>query len=136
MKVPSLIRSRSGFTLIEIMIVVAIVGLLASIAVPNWLRARKRSQATRVLEDLRILDHAFEFYSIERNRSGTETVTSHTDFLPYLKPGTVLYSTLPKDFMGNNITMTTLQAGPKLSSVTFGALSDVAPQDFWSPYYP
>ena len=118
------------------MIVVAIISLLATIAVPNWLRARKRSQATRVLQDLRLLDHAFELYSIERNRAGTETVTSHTDFLPYIKTGTVLYTTLPKDFMGNNITMTTLQVGPKLSSVTFGALSDVAPQDFWSPYYP
>ena len=118
------------------MIVVAIISLLATIAVPNWLRARKRSQATRVLQDLRILDHAFELYAIERNRSGTETVTSHTDFLPYLKTGTVLYTSLPKDFMGNNISMTTLQAGPKLSPATFGALSDVAPQDFWTPYYP
>ncbi len=118
------------------MIVVAIIALLATIAVPNYLRARKRSQATRVLADLRILDHAFELYSIERNRSGTETITTHADFLPYLKTGTVLYTTLPKDFMGNNFTMTTLQVGPKLSAVTFGALSDVAPQEFWSPYYP
>ena len=45
---------RGGFTLVEIMIVVAIIALLAAIAVPNFLRARKRSQATRCLEDLRI----------------------------------------------------------------------------------
>ena len=53
MKTSSLIHPRAGFTLVEIMIVVAVISLLATIAVPNWLRARKRSQATRVLEDLR-----------------------------------------------------------------------------------
>ncbi len=47
---------RGAFALAEIMIVVAIIALLAAIAVPNFLRARKRSQATRVLEDLRMVD--------------------------------------------------------------------------------
>ena len=51
-------KNRGGFTLVEIMIVVAIIALLAAIAVPNFLRARKRSQATRILEDLRIIDSA------------------------------------------------------------------------------
>ena len=120
------------------MIVAAILAITATIAVPNWLRARKRSQATRVLDDIRTLDHAFEIYSIEHNRSGTETVGSGdvVHFLPYLKTGTFLYTALPNDFFGNPFTMTTLQDGPKLSTATFNALSDVAPQDFWSPYYP
>jgi prepilin-type N-terminal cleavage/methylation domain-containing protein len=48
------IHTRLAFTLVEIMVVVAIISLLASIAVPNFLRARKRSQATRMLEDLRL----------------------------------------------------------------------------------
>jgi len=51
---------RGGFTLVEIMIVVAIIALLAAIAVPNFLRARKRSQATQVLEDLRLIDSAID----------------------------------------------------------------------------
>ena len=45
-------KRRGGFTLVEIMIVVAIIALLAAIAVPGFLRARKRSQASRILNDL------------------------------------------------------------------------------------
>ena len=47
-------KKRGGFTLVEIMIVVAIIALLAAIAVPGFLRARKRSQASRVVNDLRL----------------------------------------------------------------------------------
>ena len=64
---------RGGFTLVEIMIVVAIIALLAAIAVPNFLRARKRSQATRILEDLRIIDSATDQYAIENNKTSAST---------------------------------------------------------------
>ncbi len=49
-------KRRGGFTLVEIMIVVAIIALLAAIAVPGFLRARKRSQASRILNDLRMIE--------------------------------------------------------------------------------
>ena len=62
-------KRRGGFTLVEIMIVVAIIALLAAIAVPGFLRARKRSQASRVLNDLRLIDAAVDQYAIENNRS-------------------------------------------------------------------
>src|SRR5437868_8570138 len=51
-------KRRGGFTLVEIMIVVAIIALLAAIAVPGFLRARKRSQASKILNDLRMIDAA------------------------------------------------------------------------------
>ena len=51
-------RKHAGFTLVEIMIVVAIIALLAAIAVPGFLRARKRSQASKILNDLRMIDAA------------------------------------------------------------------------------
>ena len=67
-------KNRGGFTLVEIMIVVAIIALLAAIAVPNFLRARKRSQATRILEDLRMIDSAIDQYAIETNKTSGAAV--------------------------------------------------------------
>ena len=131
-------KSRGGFTLVEIMIVVAIIALLAAIAVPNFLRARKRSQATRCLEDLRLIDAADDQYAIENNKSTGNTV-AWTDVQNYLKTGSVLYDSAGTDLFGNqyngNATFS-VDSIPKLNSLTFSKLSDVAPVTFWSPYYP
>src|SRR5438045_1719895 len=67
-------KSHKGFTLVEIMIVVAIIALLAAIAVPGFLRARKRSQASRILNDLRMIDSACDQYAIETNRRTGDAV--------------------------------------------------------------
>src|SRR5258708_2850716 len=93
-------KNRGGFTLVEIMIVVAIIALLAAIAVPNFLRARKRSQATRILEDLRIIDSAIDQYAIENNKSSGDTV-QWADVQKYLKNGSVLYNSGGTDMLGN-----------------------------------
>ena len=128
-------KKRAGFTLVEIMIVVAIIALLAAIAVPNFLRARKRSQATRILEDLRIIDSAIDQYAIETNKAGGADVT-WADIQPYLKKGGVIYNSGGVDMLGNAYVGYSVDSIPKLSDVTFGKLSDVAPSDFWSPFYP
>jgi len=128
-------KNRGGFTLVEIMIVVAIIALLAAIAVPNFLRARKRSQATRILEDLRIIDSAIDQYAIETNKAGGATVT-WTDIKAYLKTGSMLYNSAGVDMLGTTFGSFSVDGLPKLSSTTFGKLSDVAPSDFWSPFYP
>ena len=129
-------KNRGGFTLVEIMIVVAIIALLAAIAVPNFLRARKRSQATRILEDLRIIDSAVDQYAIETNKSGGYTA-NWSDVQSYLKKGTVLYNTTGTDMLGGTYGAAfTVDSLPKLSTATFNKLSDVAPSDFWSPFYP
>ena len=128
-------KNRGGFTLVEIMIVVAIIALLAAIAVPNFLRARKRSQATRILEDLRIIDSAIDQYAIETNKAGGADVT-WADIQPYLKKGGVIYNSGGNDMLGNPFVGYSVDSIPKLSDATFGKLSDVAPSDFWSPYYP
>src|SRR5215213_5780370 len=84
---------RSGFTLVEIMIVVAIIALLAAIAVPSFLRARKRSQATSTLETCRMIDAAKDQYAIENGKS-TGMTPAGTDLAAYIKKGTKLYGDL------------------------------------------
>ncbi len=127
-------KNRGGFTLVEIMIVVAIIALLAAIAVPNFLRARKRSQATRILEDLRMIDAAIDQYAIENNKTQGSSVV-WADIQNYLKTGTVLYSSGGKDMFGATFGTFTVDTLPKVPTTTFTALSDVAPVAFWSPYY-
>jgi prepilin-type N-terminal cleavage/methylation domain-containing protein len=125
---------RGGFTLVEIMIVVAIIALLAAIAVPNFLRARKRSQATRILEDLRMLDSGTDQYAIENNKTSGANANM-TDLKAYVKTGTVLYSTgedIFGDSYGPSFTVDTL---PLIPANAWTTLSDVAPYTFWSPYH-
>ena len=131
-------KNRGGFTLVEIMIVVGIIALLAAIAVPNFLRARKRSQGTRCLEDLRIIDSACDQYAIENNKVTGNTV-AWTDVQLYVKTGSVLYNSQGFDMFGNAYGAAgsfSVDSIPKLSSNTFSKLSDVCPTTFWSPYYP
>ncbi len=124
---------HTGFTLVEIMIVVAIIALLAAIAVPNFLRSRKRSQATQVLQDLRVLDAAVDQYAIETNKTSSFN-PAFADLQNYLKTGTRLYSSGNKDILGNSFGTFTVDTAPKVPGSTFSALSDVAPAAFWSPY--
>jgi prepilin-type N-terminal cleavage/methylation domain-containing protein len=125
-------HQRYGFTLVEIMIVVAIIALLASIAVPGFLRARKRSQATRILNDLRILDGAVDLYAIENNKSsGAHPVFS--DIKVYLKKGSILYNT-GKDILSNDYGPFTVDSLPAVPPSSKSSLSDVADTSFWSPY--
>src|ERR1700676_4523706 len=114
-----------GFTLVEIMIVVAIIALLAAIAVPNFLRARKRSQATRILEDLRMIDSATDQYAIENNKTSGMNPT-WTDLKNYLKVGSVLYSTGADIFGDTYGTAFTVDTLPILPASAYSTLSDVA----------
>src|SRR3954463_13175631 len=114
-------KNRGGFTLVEIMIVVAIIALLAAIAVPNFLRARKRSQATRILEDLRIIDSAIDQYAIENNKSGGDTV-AWRDIQAYLKKGGVLYNSGGADMLGALFVGFSVDSIPKLRATSFNKL--------------
>lgn len=60
-------RSRSAFTLVEIMIVVAIIGLLAAIAIPSFTKARRTSLMNAYINDVRIAHDAFVQYNLDHN---------------------------------------------------------------------
>lgn len=125
---------RAGFTLVEIMIVVAIIALLAAIAVPGFLRARKRSQASKILNDLRMIDGAVDQYAIETGRK-TGDVVNVADWTNYLKKGTSLYLT-GKSLLGDDYGAQTVDTVPQVPAAALTALSDVANTGFWSPYGP
>jgi prepilin-type N-terminal cleavage/methylation domain-containing protein len=125
-------KGRGGFTLVEIMIVVAIIALLAAIAVPGFLRARKRSQASRIINDLRLIDSAVDQYAIETNKKSGDGVAV-TDWTNYLKKGTNLYMS-GNDILGNAYGPQTVDSLPKVNVSTKTSLSDVTDTAFWSPY--
>lgn len=125
-------HSSKAFTLVEIMIVVAIIALLASISVPNFLRARKRAQAVTVLNDLRLIDNAINLYAIENNKA-TGVPIKFKDLRPYLRKDDLLYTT-GKDIFGNPFGNFKVDIDPKVPTATKKALSDVVGPNFWSPY--
>jgi prepilin-type N-terminal cleavage/methylation domain-containing protein len=132
-------RNRSGgFTLIEIMIVVAIIALLAAIAVPSALRARKRSQASSTLQTLRILDAACDQWAIEYGKA-TNAAPTVGNLELYVKKSSQLYNQLvagsPLDALGNAIALPVVDTPPKVPTATYGSLSDVADSTFWGAYY-
>jgi len=78
---------NSGFTLVEIMIVVAIIGLLAAIAIPNFVKARETAQLNSIVNNLRITEGAKDQWALE-NKKGTGDVPVNTDLAPYMKNST------------------------------------------------
>ncbi len=125
-------KRHRGFTLVEIMIVVAIIAFLAVIAVPGFIRARKRAQASRVINDLRLISAAIDQYSLEFSKMAGSTVNT-LDWSAYMKKGSTLYNT-GQDVFGQSYGVQTVDLEPKVPAVTWNSLSDVADTNFFSPF--
>ena len=79
--------NKAGFTLVEIMIVVAIIGLLAAIGIPSFQKARDNSTTKGCINNLRIIDSAKEQYAMDNNVAQSGTISATTDLDDYIKGG-------------------------------------------------
>ena len=113
-------NKQAGFTLVEIMIVVAIIGLLAAIAIPNFVKARESAQLNSIVNNLRIIEGAKDQWALE-NKKGTGDTTSLTLISDYLKGATVK-SVVGETYLTNPIGSPAKATTPvKLGTYTAGA---------------
>jgi len=104
---------KAGFTLVEIMIVVAIIGLLAAIAIPNFIKARATSQQNACINNLKQIDGAISTWALETGQSSGASVADISIVSAYIK-------------LNSSSSVPTCPAGGSYTTSTVGAVPQVA----------
>jgi prepilin-type N-terminal cleavage/methylation domain-containing protein len=120
---------RQGFTLVEIMVILALIGLLAILAVPSFMKNRKQSQGKRIVNDARIIDAAINQWALETGQTDGNSVDL-TAAAPYTKRGAISAD----DLLGNPYDLSA-GIGPSqilISATTKSSLGGVGVD--WGPY--
>ncbi len=113
-------RNKAAFTLVEIMIVVAIIGLLAALAIPGFVKARKQSQGRRIINDARQMDAAIDQWALEKGKSDGDALVT-AECATYLKG-----SWKDTDLLNNNYSFGSVGSNQvEISSTSKTALANV-----------
>ena len=116
---------KAGFTLVEIMIVVAIIGLLAAIAIPNFVKARATSQMNACINNLRQIDAAANEFALERGKKTDEAITYPNDLTPYIKLNSA--SSIPPCPAGGTYVLANVGNNPTCTLATLTSSPHVLP---------
>jgi prepilin-type N-terminal cleavage/methylation domain-containing protein len=107
------VHRKLGFTLVEIMIVVGIIGLLVAIVLPNFIKSRATSQQNACINNLRQINLAVEQWSMETGQAAGSPPPDNADLTPYIQLNS--NSSIPDCPAGGTYTIYNISAVPQVS---------------------